>query len=87
MKGSTSPAVWNGRSREHCPRDADWQSAVSPVGNRPVVAACGLPARDTADCQPALFDAESQCRFAAQNNFQACRLAGSEHDFVMTHVA
>ena len=41
-------------------RSADWQSAVSPIGNRPPVARPrvmagstpgGLPIRDTADCQ------------------------------------
>src|SRR5688572_9510233 len=36
---------------------ADWQSAVSPIGNRQVGewlgAAYGLPTRDTADCQSA----------------------------------
>src|SRR6266498_3533764 len=38
-------------------RSADWQSAVSPIGNRPSLwrTRNGLPARDTAECQSALY--------------------------------
>src|SRR5260221_2644196 len=39
----------------HC--SADWQSAVSPIGNRRTARGprSGLSARDTADCQSALL--------------------------------
>ena len=39
------------RNRRRQRRSADWQSAVSPVGNR---RACRLPVGETAGCQPAL---------------------------------
>lgn len=38
-------------------RSAGWQPAVSPTGSRPAAGCsngCGLPIRDTADCQSAL---------------------------------
>src|SRR5438552_12530445 len=52
MKGKAEYQAPRARdTSRHCHRSADWQSAVSRIGNPPT---CRIPFGETADCQSAL---------------------------------
>src|SRR5204862_234056 len=65
----------------HCHRSADWQSAVSRIGNPPT---CRIPFGETADCQSALRACLEPYRWQCQDALSKVKPLPS--DRVVLHI-